>query len=395
MPVRKIKREELLECEKIQSIAFAYPLDTAELARLIATEPDPADPYIGYFDEENTVTACMELPAYHVRYEGHWVPMVGVGAVASLPEYRFGGAVRQMMHAALRQMVEDGVVFSSLYPFSHPYYRRFGYELCQMTTEYEIPIESLSGFRYHGKARMVRTGDAIDGLKAVFDAHFARCNMPVRREERHWKRVLGDDTFKDRIYTYLLEDEEGPSAYVVLAAENDGPNKRIGNVREIAFVRPQGLGDVLGLLYRLAAQYKRVRIHLPDDVPLAALLGESYGLQGKYPNQQMTRVISVEKALALKRHPEGAAYTLRVHDEGIPENDGVFCVRCEGGAVSVRKTAHDTADLTVDVRTLAQLLLGYLAVDEALYKPDVRVEAKLDTLRSVFVKRPVFLTDHF
>lgn len=396
LPVRMIKKEELLECEKIQSVAFVYALDTAELEKKIAEGPDPANPYIGYVNDENVITACMELPAYQARYEGDWVRMVGIGGVASLPEYRFGGAIRQILQTALLKMYDSDAVFSALYPFSHPYYRKFGYEVCQTTTQYELPVQALAKFRYTGKARMLRPGDPIDGLKTVFDAHFLRYNMAIRREERHWKRVLGEDTYKERVYTYLLEGEDGPSAYVVLAAEDAGPFEKAGNVREIGFVRPEGLRDVLGFLYRFAAQYGKLRIPLPDDIPLTSLVDESYDLKVVYSNHQMTRVVNVEKALRLKRHFEGAAYTLCVRDDGIAQNDGVFCVRCTNGEVAVEKKAGvANVDLCVDVRTLAQLLLGFLSVDEAMYKADVQVNSNIETLRGVFTKRGVFLTDHF
>lgn len=390
-----IKREELLVCEKIQSIAFAYPLDTTEWEKKRADEPDPVNPAIGFFNDENTLTACMELPAYQMRYENQWVKMVGIGGVASLPEHRFGGAVRQLIQAAMRQIFDNGAVFSALYPFSHSYYRKFGYELCQKTAEYEVPIETLSGFRYTGKATMIHPGDATDGLRAVFDAHFQRYNMPILREERHWKKLIGEDAYKDRVYTYLLEDEKGPSAYVVVAAENAGQYEKTGKVRELAFVRPQGFSDVLGFLYRLAAQYSKILVPLPDDIPLASIVEESYNLKCSCYDQQMARVINVKKALECKRHCDGDAYTLRVYDADIPENDGFFYVQCENGVVSADKKAGEAPDLTVDVRTLTQLLLGFLTIDEALYKKDAQVHANLETLRRVFVKRTVFLTEHF
>ena len=194
----------------------------------------------------------------------------------------------------------------------------------------------------------------------------------------------------------MLEDDDGPSAYVVLAAEEAGPYGKAGNVREIAFSHPQGLRDVLGFLYRLSAQYVKLRITLPDDIPLTSLIDESYDLKVNYSNHQMTRVIHVQKALELKRHFEGAAYTLRVQDDCIAENDGAYCVRCDNGRVTAeKKEGFEDADLTVDVRTLAQLLLGFLSIDEAMYKTDVQVNANLETLRSVFAKQQVFLTDHF
>ncbi len=396
MPVRRIQREEVLECRKIQGVAFVSSMNVAEQEKRIAEDGNPAGNYIAHFNDEGVITACMELPAYQMRYDGHWVPMVGVGGVASLPEYRQGGAVRQLMQATLREMVDSGAVFSALYPFSHRYYRKFGYELSQLLLEYELPTEALSQFRYRGKARMVQPGRDAAALSAIFDAHYGRYNMQVQRDDKRWADLIGKDPYKDRCYTYLLEDEAGPCAYVSLSAEDGQDNEKIGNVREIGYVKPQGLTDVLGLLYRLEAQYKKLRIRLPDDVPLAALLDESYDLTPTWRQHIMARVIRVQRALELKQHTDGADYTLRVRDDGIPENDCAFHVRCDGGKVSVEKAQdREDIDLTVDVYTMTQLLLGFLSIDEALYKPDVRVCGNLDTLRHVFMKRPVFLTEGF
>lgn len=393
MPVRIITDiDELIECEKIASIAFVYPLDIEKLRKDMGKER-PVNDYIGYFNDEGKITAFMQLPKFQINYEGGSVPMVGLGAVSSLPEYRFGGAVREIIKEAFRKMVDSGAVFSSLYPFSHEYYRKFGYELCQSTPEYELPFELLSGFRYTGKAKMVEKGDSLEGLKTVFDKFFTKYNVSVKREDRHWENLMGD-SFKDRRYTYLLEDETGPTAYFVMKAADEGDSKA-AVLYELAYTSPKALIDVFGFLYRLSAQYKLVRFNLPEDAPLFALIGNPAAVKCNFPRQHMTRVINVKEALRLKKHPAGCDYTLRVNDEFIPENDGVFSVSSVDGVVSVEKISAETADLILDERTLAQLLTGYLSLDEAMYKKDVKVNGKYSALRSVFVKNPVLLTDYF
>ena len=49
-------------------------------------------------------------------------------AAATLPEFRKMGYFRTVMHTALRKMRDEGFVLSMLYPFSHEYYRQFGFE---------------------------------------------------------------------------------------------------------------------------------------------------------------------------------------------------------------------------------------------------------------------------
>lgn len=399
MSVRQLKtKEELLECGRIQSIAFVSSWDKEEAQKNLEKPDQHPIATFGHFNDDNVLTAAIMLPGYQMRYESHWVPMVGVGGVASLPEYRFGGAIRQIFQTALRWMWDRGTVFSSLYPFSHTYYRKFGYELCQLSTQYQLPVESLSGFRCACQVRMYAPGQDLAPFQEIYNAHLANYNLSIQRENRHWENILGNDPCKQRLYTYLLEDGAGPLAYVVLAAEDSDPFSKTGNVKELAFARPEGLYQVLGLLYRLSAQYSKFRLVLPGDVPLFSLIPESYDLSFSAYEQPMARVIHVDKALERKAPGEGESYALRVKDELLPENNGLFQVAQNQGVVSVTKLPDSNsvqADLTLDIRVLAQLLLGYLSLEEALYKPGVVLSSKREILETAFPKRNVFLTEHF
>lgn len=394
MPVREIRPEERADFERLESIAFASPLSEEDLRRRLEREPEAV--CLGHFDSAGTLTAGMVLPEYQMRYEDRFVPMVGVGGVASLPEYRYQGAIRRVFEAAFARMREGGAVFSALYPFSHPYYRQFGYELCQLTARYTLPVDALRSFRCEAAVRRIEPGDPFDGLQAVYDAHFARCNMAIRREARHWQGLVTKEPLRERVYTYLLQDAQGPCAYLSLAAQNVSESSKQLRVREIAFAHPKGLRDALGFLCRLAPQYGKAILTLPDGVPLHAVLPESYDASADIFSHPMARVVDLPRALALKPHPAGAAYTLRVHDAMIPGNDGLFAVQCEAAGVSVRRLEADApADLEAGVQQITQLLLGFLSLDEALYSPQVTLRASGDVLRRIFVKRPVYLTEFF
>jgi predicted acetyltransferase len=382
--------------ERIQSIAFVYSMDEKEQKAQL--DKDPGEPVrrIGHFSEDGTLTACMALPEYAVYFDGHLVKMVGVGGVASLPEHRHGGAVRALFQAALRDMHAGGAVFSALYPFSHAFYRQFGYELCALAMAYELPMEALKPFRCGAQARMVAAGDSADAVKALYAATSPRHNLATRRTDADWQRALPADPLKERVYPYLLSDETGPSAYLVIAAEGAFPDEKCAHVRELVFAHPKGLRDALGFLHRLSAQYGKVRIALPGDVPLPALLAANYDIEPVVRQRPMARVVNAAEALSLARYEDGTAYTLRVQDDGIPENDAAFSVIRQNGQTTVERLpqGHPT-DCEMDVRTLAQLLLGFMSFDEALYKPDLVVRANADSLRRAFGKKSVYLTEYF
>ena len=108
MPVRKLtEKEELLESDRICSIAFAGSWSREEAIKALEAPSSPPPVSFGYFNQEGALTASMVLPEYQARYQGEAVPIIGVGGVASLPEHRYEGAVRQIF-----QTVRLNIYFS-------------------------------------------------------------------------------------------------------------------------------------------------------------------------------------------------------------------------------------------------------------------------------------------
>lgn len=395
MPVRKLtEKEELLESDRICSIAFAGSWSREEAIKALEAPSSPPPVSFGYFNQEGALTASMVLPEYQARYQGEAVPMIGVGGVASLPEHRYEGAVRQIFQTVLPWMRQRGGGFSALYPFSHVYYRRFGYELCQIASYHKIPTQALNAFRCTCQVSMVQPGQDLDSLQAVYSARLGQYNLAVQREDRHWEKLIGKDPCKERRYAYLLKDSSGPLAYVVFQAQEATPHSKSGAIRELAFQGPEGLRQLLGFLYRLAAQYDWFTVSLPEDTPLAALIPEYYDLEVSSGEQPMARILHVEKALARKA-PQGVHYTVKVRDNLLPENNGVF--RVSGGSPAPVEKLPDTApaDLSVDIGTLTQLCLGFLSLEGALYKPEALLSGNRAALEQAFPREAVFLTEFF
>lgn len=400
MSVKEITEKDLLlECGRISSIAFSYSWDREEAAKELDSPEHHQNVTLGRFDQGGTLTACLQLPEYQVWYQGETVAMVGVGGVASLPEYRKGGAIRELFQAALPWMRRRGAVFSSLYPFSHLFYRKFGYELCQIITRYRVEPEALASFSCTCQARMVTPGDSLaeelPRLRQVYRSWLGHHNLAVDREDWRWKALLGENPTKERRYAYLLEQEGTPVAYLIFSAE-DTPQGRNGKVRELAFTGREGLAQALGFLHRLAAsEYPTYTLSLPGDLPLAALMAESYQLDCAWDGQPMARIVNLEKALVPKAPGSGERYTLDVTDALLPENNGVFQVTGGASPRVERLPQGSPADLTLDIGTLTQLCLGTLSLEEARFKPGVTLSANGEILDRAFPKGAVFLNEYF
>jgi predicted acetyltransferase len=101
----------------------AYPparLEDADLARM-----EPAE-VLGAF-EDATLLASIHLYDFRQMLRGVPRTMGGIAGVASYPEARRRGLVRDLMHAAIAEMHQRGTACSMLHPFRVSFYERFGY----------------------------------------------------------------------------------------------------------------------------------------------------------------------------------------------------------------------------------------------------------------------------
>ena len=69
---------------------------------------------------------------------------MGVSAVGIAPEYRGTGAASTLLGTLLRELYQEKIPLSSLYPATPPpLYRKLGYEQAISRCLWEIPIASL------------------------------------------------------------------------------------------------------------------------------------------------------------------------------------------------------------------------------------------------------------
>lgn len=400
MLIRKITPEERVQSRVIQSIAFLYPVDVEDVKKKV--EEDPAsmnvDAIWGCFADDGTMVSTLGNYPYHIYYDGHVVPMRGIGGVASLPESRTQGGIRAIFQRVFEDDRKNGVIFSTLYPFSHAYYRQFGYELCCEARNVHFPVAALEKYRKlaAATARMILPKDGDAPFRPIYERYASRYNYAVSRDDKAWERMLQGDTLKAEAYRYILSQEGQDVAYCMFTPGRTPEGSFILRMTDYAYLHREALYGLFGFLHRLSAQFKTVRLEMPSDFEISALVGEPYDVELLESTRTMARIVDVAAALRLMRQPAGEGqYTLCVRDDFLPENAGVYKVSYGGGETRVERLRDTPCDIALSVQTLAQLCLGYMGLDMALLKPDVKLYGNLETLRAAFVKKPMFMTDRF
>ena len=218
-------------------------------------------------------------------------------------------------------------------------------------------------------------------------------NLSIRRDDaRMLDKHIKGEYYKDRKFCYLLKEEGKAVAYLIFQDIRHDP-AAILSVEDLAWDGRTGLYAILGFLARFTADYGTIKMFLPSCLELLSVVRSprAYDFQQTARQDYMIRAVNAKKLLETIKKPDGSCFVIRVEgDEQIAENNGTWEVSGSGA-----EPTDKAPDLTVSVQALGQMAAGCVSLDEAKYRPDVTVAANEETLRKVFVRKPILVEDHF
>ncbi len=388
---RKIQKEELLSANIISKIAFhGKAEDMEQLAQ--DHVKDEGDQWAALAEDGTMITRVINYRC-ESYINGNIVNNGGIGSVSTLYEYRGQGGVRTVFEKLIPEAREHGEIISTLYPFNHAFYRKFGYETVCTGNIYSFAPEVLSEYRFRGKAVPYKKGDPVSAYTALYQDFAKTLNlMMLRNDEFMEEEVLTGTPLANREFTYLLKEDGEDAAYLVFKDIRHDP-AAILEVTDLAYRGRKGFLAILGFLARFSADYGEVRLKLPSDVEFLSLIHSSkaYSIKKSTRQDYMIRVMNTEKLLLLMQIPASRSLVIRVTgDDLIPENNGTWRVT---ETEAVRTEA--SPDMEVSIRALGQMAAGAVGFQEAVLREDVEIYGNEETLREVFVRKGVFILDHF
>ena len=389
MEVRLLSGEERFRARMIATVAFHGRMEDPEKTRQESEKE--TQQHWGAFREDGTLMAHMINHQFLSRLDGKLVRNGGIGAVSTLPEYRMEGAVREIFRKQLPHAYADGEVISTLYPFSHAFYRKFGYETVCWKNVYEFSPQVLKGYAFRGEAKLWKQDDPVDEWTALYRQFTAGYNLAIDRDDKRMAEHLKGEYYKDRKFCYMLTEGGQPVAYLIFQDIRHDP-AAILEAQDLAWNGPKGFRAILGFLARFSADYGTIRLFLPRDIELLSLIRSplAYDIRKTTEQNYMIRVVNAERVLEAMRKPADCSFVIRVSDELISENNGAWKVTA-GGAVPTEAEP----DLCVSEKALGQLAAGAVSLTEALFREDTAVLKNREMLERVFIRKPILVEDHY
>ncbi|MFC3476221.1 GNAT family N-acetyltransferase [Halobacterium litoreum] len=349
----------------------------------------------GLYDDGDLRTVC-KLVDFETRVRGDVHALDGLSAVASPPESRRQGYVRDLLAGALRESRENDVHLSALWPFKRTFYGQYGWATCSRGVEHECDPGDLAFARDRDGGEFVRLdADDWERMDAVHDAHGERYELTMDRTEEWWrKRVLtgwGDDP-----YAYGFERDGDLAAYVVYDVDGEDDGKVL-RAQDVAAVDHDAMLALLQFYADHDSQVDRVRFWTPADADLMDVIPDADDVEASLHVGPMFRLVDVPAALEALSYPESVAgsVTLAVADPLADWNDETFRLSVADGEGRVEPTADDPA-VKLGVGALSQLYVGYRSAEELATVGDLAGgDEAADFLASAFPERPTLLREGF
>lgn len=349
----------------------------------------------GWVEGEN-LAAKVHLIPLETRIHGKVIKTGGIASVATWPEYRRKGAVRQLLIHALGEMKKAGYLVSYLAPFSVPFYRKFGWEMTINEMQFTIPMEHVPKFKdITGCVRRMKKGEEAI-LKEVYHAYTEQYTGMLVRDNHWWEHKIFS---KEELITAISYDDAGKAdGYVRYQVKNSKLD-----IDEWAAVTPESKKRLLQFIANHDSMAKEVQMTLPDDDLFPLFLEEPRAKQEQKP-YFMTRVVDVEAFLKvypfLTPAEKEESFRLKVEDGVLEENSGVYQIYFQNGshyAEKTEETAGENVTASVTIQQLTMILLGKQTLEQlyqqAFISGELKNMIKLDTYLPK--KKHPYLADFF
>ncbi|MHA2397450.1 MAG: GNAT family N-acetyltransferase [Promethearchaeota archaeon] len=396
MEIRKLAEKDRGAYKKLMRYAFETAKNTYDDIKW-PSEKMPMGWHFGAFDGETLVAGAGGYP-FQIRMRSQEFKMSGIGGVATKPEYRNRGLVRDIMIRMFQDMYENDISVSVLYPFKHSFYEMLGYRLVDEQFGYQFRISDIiyKETNYHMK-EVERIGDDI---RSVYDKSILNFDYIAKRLEIQNYSALYKNNYK-----FICYKGTQPVGYVIIIFTKPGEERWLVHpertivIREAFWLDQTAKQTIFNFLWSHRDQRRYVACVFSAQENIIDLLKTPRIKRRLIFDNSLLRVINVKTVLENLKYPlDNFSVSFRIHDKFCPWNNGMFNLTSEDKKVKVEfdETSRDSADIEIDISYFAQLASGFRTVKDLLEFDFITIDQeKVELLNDLFPKTNNYFRDFF
>lgn len=372
MKVINLDETQYLESLRLSEYAFQYKVPECEFEKRFEKLRNHQ---IFGIREEDQLVSKLHLLSREVYVGSEIFKMGGIAGVASYPEYRRNGNVKELLIHTLEKMRTDGQIISMLHPFSVAFYRKYGWEVFCNRSKTTLQQSDLV-MKESVKGRVIRySKDApIQKVDACYVKYAKQFSGMLIRDRDWWASVIDD------LHTAIYYDySQQPSGYILYSIKD---SKMV--VEEFVALNHEARNGLWNYICQHDSMVKEVEMTTYENEPLFFSLKNQTYKKEIYP-YFMVRIVDVKpflQSFEFDRSRLSGEVSLHITDPYAPWNERTYLIDKTGVVVEDKK--EQLNGIHLNITALSTILFGHKRPIElyqiGLISGDVEDIQKLENL---------------
>ncbi|PFO64310.1 GNAT family N-acetyltransferase [Bacillus cereus] len=386
MSVIRLKEDKFKEALRLSEYAFQYKVEEERLQQQLTKMKESHEIY-GIMEGED-LAAKLHLIPFHIYIGKEKFKMGGVAGVATYPEYRRSGYVKELLQHSLQTMKKDGYTVSMLHPFSVSFYRKYGWELCANLLVCQMTKSDLvMKKQVNGTVKRFNKENHSEEVEKLYET-FAKCfSGMLVRDEKWWLQAVYDDLTLAIYY----DKHKTAAGYMLYKIENSKMT-----VEEFVPLHNEARNGLWNFICQHDSMIKELEMTISENEPLLYTLQEPR-VKAEIKPYFMGRIVDVEQFLKqyeLNWNNVQQEVILHITDSFAPWNN--VSVRLANHEITIMKEETIDKGIKLDINALSTIMFGYkrpLQLNELEFITGS--EEEIQAFENIVPARKAFIYDFF
>ncbi|TCP66098.1 GNAT family N-acetyltransferase [Baia soyae] len=350
--VFEVTEERYRDALKVGEYAFQYKVADDEIGERMEKYRKYHSIYAIQDEHTQEIVAKAHLISFYITYHQQVIEMGGIAGIATYPEYRRQGYVRDMLIHSLKEMREKGMTVSVLHPFQVDFYRRYGWELLCNLLSIKLTNHDLKPLvPAKGTIRRFRKEQHHAEIEQVYHQYALQFSGKLVRNTDQWLKVYDEGTI-----ALYYDEQKVPQGYILYGMEN---GKLV--VEELVVLTEEARRGLWNFICQHDSMVKEIEIHTHSRDPLLYVLTNPC-VRTEIKPYGMVRIVDVEKFLTYCPFrwdvAQGKEVKLQITDSFAPWNERTFVIGNQ--EVQVKDSCDgEEGCVQLSINTLSAILFGY------------------------------------
>lgn len=337
-------------------------------------------------EEDSEIKASLHENPYNISFNGNILPSFYIVAVAVSPEYRVKGYMKKLLNHSLKNAFSNNRDIVFLSPINTEIYSNFGFGYISGLEEYELKLEDIPFNSINRDIEIKKAGEEdFNSIIELYNKKIKNTNIYLERDHSYLNRIKAEiENENGKIYVFYREKRI--TGYLMCYFREEEIF-----AREFFYSDIESAKTMLAFIKTFKEYYPNLKVATPQGSNFNFLFPNQLKIEKKENPYILGRILNVKNILSYL-NIKGSAFNIRVRDNIIDENNGVFSIEEDG---SVKKLDNiDNWNIDIDIRDLATLLSGYISIDELLELEKIKInDIDLEVLSSIFKKQKNYIQE--